>query len=162
MGLNVKVLHLVTKAVGKRFMIPRNYGRILNLSSVKSLIVTTENYMANCASKGAVNMYTKQLACEWGKYRITCNAIAPTFVRTPINSFQLDDPAFYKKLTDRIQMCIRDRARACSIQLRRCSSVNFPFSGSLENTYRNHSTGSMAARSPSIRSRGRSGKWGRS
>lgn len=60
-------LHLITKAVGKRFMIPRNYGRILNLSSVKSLIGTTENYIAYCASKGAVNMYTKQLACEWGK-----------------------------------------------------------------------------------------------
>lgn len=104
MGLNVKGLHLVTRAVGKRFMIPRKYGRILNLSSVKSMIGTTENYIAYCASKGAVNMYTKQLACEWGKYGITCNAIAPTFVRTPINSFQLDDPAFYKKLTDRIPL----------------------------------------------------------
>ena len=104
MGLNVKGLHLITKAVGKRFMIPRNYGRILNLSSVKSLIGTTENYIAYCASKGAVNMYTKQLACEWDKYRITCNAIAPTFVRTSINSFQLDDPAFCKKLTDRIPL----------------------------------------------------------
>lgn len=104
MGLNVKGLHLVTKAVGKRFMIPRQYGRILNLSSVKSLIGTTENYIAYCASKGAVNMYTRQLACEWGKYGITCNALAPTFVRTPINSFQLDDPVFYKKLTDRIPL----------------------------------------------------------
>lgn len=104
MGLNVKGLHLVTRAVGKRFMIPRKYGRILNLSSVKSMIGTTENYIAYCASKGAVNMYTKQLACEWGKYGITCNAIAPTFVRTPINSFQLDDPAFHKKLTDRIPL----------------------------------------------------------
>lgn len=104
MGLNVKGLHLVTRAVGKRFMIPGHYGRILNLSSVKSMIGTTGNYIAYCASKGAVNMYTKQLACEWGKYGITCNAIAPTFVRTPINSFQLDDPVFYKKLTDRIPL----------------------------------------------------------
>ena len=37
-------------------------------------------------------MYTRQLACEWGRYGINCNAIAPTFVRTPINAFQLDDP----------------------------------------------------------------------
>ena len=104
MSLNVNALHRITREVGKRFMIPRKSGRILNISSVKSLIGTTENYIAYCASKGAVNMYTKQLACEWGKYRITCNAIAPTFVRTPINSFQLDDPAFYKKLTDRIPL----------------------------------------------------------
>ncbi|MCI8741818.1 MAG: SDR family oxidoreductase [Lachnospiraceae bacterium] len=104
MDLNLNGLHTVTREAGKRFFIPQGYGRILNLSSVKSLIGTTENYIAYCASKGAVNMYTRQLACEWGKYHITVNAIAPTFVRTPINSFQLDDPVFYKKLTDRIPL----------------------------------------------------------
>lgn len=104
MRLNLHGLHLVTREVGKRWMIPNHYGRILNLSSVKSLIGTDQNYIAYCASKGAVNMYTKQLACEWGKYGISCNAIAPTFVRTPINSFQLDDPVFYQKLVDRIPL----------------------------------------------------------
>ena len=49
-------------------------------------------------------MYTRQLACEWGRYGINCNAIAPTFVRTPINAFQLDDPEFYKCLTERIPL----------------------------------------------------------
>ena len=104
MDLNLNGLHTLTREIGKRFMIPRNYGRILNISSVKSLIGATENYIAYCASKGAVNMYTRQLACEWGKYHITCNAIAPTFVRTPINSFQLDDPQFYNALTKRIPL----------------------------------------------------------
>lgn len=104
MDLNLHALHTLTREVGKKWLIPNQYGRIVNLSSVKSLIGTTENYIAYCASKGAVNMYTKQLACEWGKYHITCNAIAPTFVRTPINAFQLDDPVFYKKLTDRIPL----------------------------------------------------------
>ena len=91
MDLNVLGIHTVTRAVGKRFMIPAGYGRILNLSSVKGLIGTGQDYLAYCTSKGAVNMYTRQLACEWGKYNITCNAIAPTFVRTPINAFQLDE-----------------------------------------------------------------------
>jgi gluconate 5-dehydrogenase len=49
-------------------------------------------------------MYTKQLACEWAKHGITCNAIAPTFTRTPINSFQLDDPVFYETLINRIPL----------------------------------------------------------
>lgn len=104
MDLNLNALHCITRMVGKRFMIPKHYGRILNLSSVKSLIGASSDYIAYCASKGAVNMYTRQLACEWGKYGITCNAIAPTFVYTPINAFQLDDPVFYKKLTDRIPL----------------------------------------------------------
>ena len=104
LDVNLKALHTLTRETGRRFMIPRRYGRILNLSSVKSLIGTSADYIAYCASKGAVNMYTKQLACEWGKYQITCNAIAPTFVRTPINSFQLDDPVFYESLTRRIPL----------------------------------------------------------
>lgn len=104
MDLNVKGMHLVTRTVGKRMLLPQARGRIVNLSSVKGFIGTTQDYLAYCTSKGAVNMYTKQLACEWGKHGITCNAIAPTFVRTPINAFQLDDPAFYKKLTERIPL----------------------------------------------------------
>lgn len=104
MEVNLNSMHRLTRETGRRFMIPQNYGRILNISSVKSLIGTSENYIAYCASKGAVNMYTRQLACEWGKYHITCNAIAPTFVRTPINSFQLDDPQFYQSLISRIPL----------------------------------------------------------
>ena len=101
LGINLRGLHLITRAVGKR-MIQQQYGRILSISSVKSLIGTDQDYIAYCASKGAVNMYTKQLACEWGKHGITVNAIAPTFTRTPINAFQLDDPVFYKSLVDQI------------------------------------------------------------
>ena len=103
MDLNVKGTHLVTKAVGK-LMIENKYGRIINISSVRSILGMPQDYIAYCASKGAINMYTKQIACEWAKYGITCNAIAPTFTRTPINSFQLDDPAFYNKLISRIPM----------------------------------------------------------
>ncbi len=104
MDLNLTALHRITREIGRRFMIPQKYGRIIHLSSVKSFVGTDRNYIAYCASKGAVNMYTKQCACEWGKYGITCNAIAPTFVRTPINSFQLDDPIFYQSLIDRIPL----------------------------------------------------------
>lgn len=104
MTLNVKALHTVTRLTGKKFFIPKRYGKIVNLSSVKSIIGTDKDYIAYCTSKGAVNMYTKQLACEWGKYNINVNAIAPTFVRTPINSFQLDDKNFYDALTKRIPL----------------------------------------------------------
>lgn len=103
MDLNVKGTHLVTKAVGKH-MIEQHYGRIISISSVRSILGMPQDYLAYCASKGAINMYTKQLACEWAKYGITCNAVAPTFTRTPINAFQLDDPEFYNKLVSRIPM----------------------------------------------------------
>ena len=104
MNLNINALHNITREAGKRFMIPQNSGKILNLSSVKSIIGTDKDYIAYCTSKGALNMYTKQLACEWGKYNINVNAIAPTFVRTQINSFQLDDKNFYESLVNRIPL----------------------------------------------------------
>ena len=104
MDINVKGTHLVTRAVGKKMMIPARQGRIVNISSVKGFIGAKQDYIAYCASKGAINMYTKQLACEWGKYGINCNAVAPTFVRTPINSAQLDNAAFYETLTNRIPL----------------------------------------------------------
>lgn len=104
MNLNINALHIVTRESGKRFMIPKKAGKIVNLSSVKSIIGTDKDYIAYCTSKGALNMYTKQLACEWGKYNINVNAIAPTFVRTSINSFQLDNPEFYNALVNRIPL----------------------------------------------------------
>lgn len=102
-SINLKGVHLITKAVGKT-MIARKYGRIVSISSVRSILGMPQDYIAYCASKGGVNMYTKQIACEWAKHGITCNAVAPTFTRTPINSFQLDDPAFYNKLVARIPL----------------------------------------------------------
>ena len=47
-------------------------------------------------------MLTRQVACEVAADGITVNAIAPTFIKTDINARQLEDPVFYKSLTDRI------------------------------------------------------------
>ena len=104
MALNVTGTHLVSKMAAKRGMIPAGKGRIVNLSSAKAFLGTDRNYAAYCASKGAINMYTQQLGCEWAKFGITVNAIAPTFVRTPINAKLLDDADFYNSLVRRIPM----------------------------------------------------------
>ena len=117
LGINLRGLFLTTREVGK-IMKEQHYGRILSISSVKSFIGTDRDYIAYCASKGGVNMFTKQIACEWGKYGITANAIAPTFTRTPINAFQLDDPVFYRKLVDRIPL-----GRICSAKDIGCAAL---------------------------------------
>lgn len=117
LGINLRGLHLTVSAVG-RVMIEQGYGRILSISSVKAFIGTDQDYCAYCASKAAVNGYTRQIACEWGKYGITCNAIAPTFTRTPINSFQLDDPVFYNSLVQRIPL-----GRICTAKDLGCAAV---------------------------------------
>lgn len=104
MALNVTGTHLVSKGAAKRWMIPAGKGRIVNLSSAKAFLCADRDYAAYCASKGAITMYTQQLGCEWARFGITVNAIAPTFVRTPINADRLEDPTFYNKVVSHIPM----------------------------------------------------------
>ncbi|WP_295993974.1 SDR family oxidoreductase [Rugamonas sp.] len=82
MDLNIRSIFLVSQAVGKRSMIPRRYGRIINIASIAGLSGNPAGTMQTIAyntSKGAVINFTRTLAGEWGAYGITVNAIAPGF-----------------------------------------------------------------------------------
>ena len=82
MNLNVRSIFLLSQAVGKRSMIPREYGKIINVASIAGLSGNAPNSMQTVAyntSKAAVIKFTRTLAGEWGKYGITVNAIAPGF-----------------------------------------------------------------------------------
>lgn len=88
-----------------KVMATQNYGKIINLSSMKSILgVSDKGYTGYCASKGAINMLTKQVACELAKYNINCNAIAPTYIKTELNAEQLNNVEFRKSLEARIPL----------------------------------------------------------
>jgi NAD(P)-dependent dehydrogenase (short-subunit alcohol dehydrogenase family) len=53
-------------------------------------------------TKAAIAHLTKCLAIEWGKYNITVNAVAPTFIRTPGTEEALADAAFRQDVIARI------------------------------------------------------------
>jgi NAD(P)-dependent dehydrogenase (short-subunit alcohol dehydrogenase family) len=82
MNLNVRSIFLVSQAVGKLSMIPRHYGKIINISSIAGLAGNGPGTMSTIAyntSKGAVVNFTRTLAGEWGRHGITVNSIAPGF-----------------------------------------------------------------------------------
>jgi gluconate 5-dehydrogenase len=82
MNLNVRSIFLLCQAFGKRSMIPRGEGRIVNIASIAGLAGNPPGTMQTIAyntSKAALINFTRTLAGEWGRHGITVNAIAPGF-----------------------------------------------------------------------------------
>jgi gluconate 5-dehydrogenase len=81
MNLNIRGYFLLAQQIGKRSMIPRKGGRIINIASIAGLGGNPPDMsmLAYNTSKGAVITFTQALAGEWGKYGINVNAICPGF-----------------------------------------------------------------------------------
>jgi len=103
MDVNARGTFLCCQAVG-RVMIKQRSGKIINISSVRGRYGLPANYAAYCASKGAVDTLTRTLACEWAKYNVLVNAIAPTVVETELTKELLADVEYAKTMKARIPM----------------------------------------------------------
>lgn len=77
----------------------KNWGRIINVASVHGLVASA-NKSAYVAAKHGIVGLTKAVALETAKTGITCNAICPGWVLTPLVQKQIDDQAARLKLSD--------------------------------------------------------------
>ena len=85
--------------LGARSVIPimqkQGGGSIINMSSVSGLVGHRYSSPAYTASKGAVTMFTKSIASQFGQDNIRCNSIHPSTADTPIiHQKLLSDPEF--------------------------------------------------------------------
>ncbi|MBV8550474.1 MAG: glucose 1-dehydrogenase [Acidobacteriaceae bacterium] len=99
---NLRGSFFVAQAVAKR-MIPRGYGRIINIGSVTS-VAGYAGLAPYGASRGGIRQLTMSLADDWGRYGITVNCLAPGWFKTAQNRVMYEDKEWVDYLSDRIPM----------------------------------------------------------
>jgi NAD(P)-dependent dehydrogenase (short-subunit alcohol dehydrogenase family) len=99
---NLRGSFFVAQAVARR-MIPRKYGRIINIGSVTS-VAGYAGLAPYGASRGGIRQLTMSLADDWGQYSITVNCLAPGWFRTEQNKVLYENKEWVEYLCDRIPL----------------------------------------------------------
>lgn len=87
LDVNLNGLFWASRAFGRE-MLKRGRGSIVNIGSISGFVVNGPQAQAYYnASKGAVHQLTKSLAVEWAPRGVRVNAVAPTYIETPLTSY---------------------------------------------------------------------------
>ncbi|MEC7761577.1 MAG: SDR family NAD(P)-dependent oxidoreductase [Pseudomonadota bacterium] len=103
LNLNVKAAVFAAQAVSAAMVAAGKPGSIINMSSQMGH-VGAANRTLYCASKWAIEGFTKSLAVELGPKGIRVNTICPTFIETPLTKPFFEDPAFRTSVLEKIKL----------------------------------------------------------
>ena len=92
LDVNLNGVFWCCRAFGAHMVAARR-GAIVNIGSMSGVIVNRPQPQSYYnASKAAVHQLTKSLAAEWAPYGVRVNAVAPTYIKTPLNTFAESQP----------------------------------------------------------------------
>ena len=103
MGLNVRAAYFVAQAVVRKLLDAKQPGSIINISSQMGHVGGPKRTVY-CASKHAMEGFTKAMAIELGPHDIRVNSIGPTFIETPLTRPFFQNEAFRKDVLSRIKL----------------------------------------------------------
>ena len=93
--IDLKGVFLCSQLVGKEMMTQKR-GNIINIASVAGIVGLPARACYGSAKAGVIAL-TKVLACEWARYNINVNAIAPGFCRTEMVEDLIKKGHFYEQ-----------------------------------------------------------------
>ena len=102
-SLNVRAAYFVAQAVARRLVEAKHPGSIINMSSQMGH-VGGPTRTVYCASKHAMEGFTKAMAIELAQHKIRVNTLAPTFIETPMTRPFFQNEAFRKDTLNRIKL----------------------------------------------------------
>ncbi len=99
---NLRGAFFVAQAIARK-MVPRRYGRIINIGSVTA-VFGYAGLAPYCASRGGIKQLTMSLADDWGPYGITVNCLAPGWFKTKQTEVLFQNQEWVDYLCDRIPL----------------------------------------------------------
>jgi NAD(P)-dependent dehydrogenase (short-subunit alcohol dehydrogenase family) len=103
MGLNVRAAYFVAQAVARRLLDAKQPGSIINISSQMGHVGAARRTVY-CASKHAMEGFTKAMAIELGRHNIRVNSVGPTFIETPLTRPFFENAAFKAEVLSKIKL----------------------------------------------------------
>lgn len=103
MAANVRGAYFLATAAARSMMAAGKGGSIVTVSSQMGHVGGLDRAVY-CASKHAVEGFTKAMAIEWGPHGIRVNTVCPTFIRTPLTEPTFNDPERVAWLMDKIKL----------------------------------------------------------
>jgi NAD(P)-dependent dehydrogenase (short-subunit alcohol dehydrogenase family) len=103
MNLNVRAAYFVAQAVARRLIEAKQPGSIVNISSQMGHVGAARRTVY-CASKHAMEGFTKAMAIELAPHNIRVNSLGPTFLETPMTRPFFENKAFRDEVLGKIKL----------------------------------------------------------